>query len=83
MSKYSKLEPICKKKEENTIKAKAKFNGLKVWPADVILRMCQISYPQLKLEKVIGFTEIKKSKSTIQTFIVEGTVGNLEIYDAG
>lgn len=80
MSKKSKIEPSAKKKEENTIKAKAKFNGLKVWPSNTVLKMCQVSYPQLKLEKVIGFIETDKGK---EIYLIEGSIGNLEISDAG
>jgi hypothetical protein len=51
MSKKSKIEPSTKKRKENTIKAKVKFCGLKLWPDTDILRICQVSYPQLKLKK--------------------------------
>lgn len=78
--KNNKEISSSKKKEINSIKAKAKFRGLRLWPKEDILKMCQVSYPNLGLEKVIGFIDTDKGK---QIFLVEGTKGDLIISDAG
>lgn len=69
-----------KKKEINSIKTKVKFRGLRLWPKTEILKMCQASYPQLKLINVIGFTKDEKDR---EMYIIEGQEGNLIITDIG
>jgi hypothetical protein len=69
-----------KKKEIEAVEARVKFRGLRMWPTDEILKMCKASYPQLGLNRVIGFTTTPKGKDI---YLIEGTNGTLILKDAG
>jgi len=64
------------KKNQKEIKMSLKL--LRTLAATEILKMCKISYPQLKLEKVYGYFMDKNGK---EYFLIEGMNSSLIIKD--